>query len=141
MFAPGDRALVEKMHTFEIEHCYLEKKNLKILRPYFLSPCRKWHKKGSSPRNHSNAEVLRPRVYSNVVGFHGRGFLAMSWVLRPRVFRNIHSRFTHDSLTISHDFRAAICIFYGLMDVLFEVLLTKTHEFSRLRILYSNVPF
>ena len=24
-----------------------------------------WHKKGSSLRNHSNAEVLRPRVYSN----------------------------------------------------------------------------
>ena len=29
MFAPGDRALVEKMHTFEIEHCYLEKKKPK----------------------------------------------------------------------------------------------------------------
>ena len=61
----------------------------KVLRPYFVSPCRKWHKKGSSPRNHSNAEVLRPRVYSNVVGFHGRGFIAMSWVLRPRVYSNV----------------------------------------------------
>ena len=90
---------------------YLLHTSLKVLRPYFLSPCRKWHKKGSSPRNHSNAEVLRPRVYSNVVGFHGRGFIAMSWVLRPRVFSNIHSQFTHDSLTISHDFRAAICTF------------------------------
>ena len=56
---------------------------------YFLSPCRKWHKPGSSPRNHSNAEVLRPRVHSNVVGFHGQGFIAM---------------FSHNSLTISHDF-------------------------------------
>ena len=69
---------------------------LKVLRPYFLSPCRKRHKKGSSPRNHSNAEVLRPRVYSNVVGLHGRVFIAISWVLRPRVYSNVHSRFTHD---------------------------------------------
>jgi len=27
MFAPGDRALVEKMPTFKIEHGYLEKIN------------------------------------------------------------------------------------------------------------------
>ena len=38
-----------------------------------------------------------PRVYSNVVGFHGRGFIAMSWIPRPRVYSKVHSRFTHDS--------------------------------------------
>jgi len=51
---------------------FLKEISLKVLRPYFLSPCRKL------PRNHSNAEVLRLRVYiyiySNVVAFHGRGF-------------------------------------------------------------------
>ena len=52
--------------------------------------------KGSSTRNHSNAEVLRPRVCSNVVGFHGRGFIGMSWVRQPRVYRIVHWRFTHD---------------------------------------------
>ena len=83
----------------------------KVLRPYFVSPCRKWHKKGSSPRNHSNAEVLRPRVYSNVVGFHGRGFIAMSWVLRPRVYSNVRWRSTHDYSRFTHDYRAAICTF------------------------------
>ena len=69
-----------------------QQQHIYVLRPYFVSPCRKWHKKGSSPRNYSNAEVLRPRDYSNVVGFHGRGFIAMSWVLRPWVNRNVHSR-------------------------------------------------
>ena len=75
-----------------LEHCGRWKHlSRKVLSPYFLSPCRKWHKKGSSPTNHSNAEVLRPSVYSNVVGFHGRGFIAMSWVLRPRVYSNVHA--------------------------------------------------
>ena len=50
----------------------LKQHTLKVLRPYFLSPCRKWQKKGS-PRNHSNAEVVRPRVYSNVMGSTAEG--------------------------------------------------------------------
>ena len=64
--------------------CNIVTKCNKYIRLYFLSPCRKWHKKESSPRNHSNAEVLRPRL------------IAMSRVLRPRVYSNVHSRFTHD---------------------------------------------
>jgi hypothetical protein len=43
----------EFLHTDACTH-----RTLKVLRPYFLSPFRKWHKKGSSPRNHSNAEGL-----------------------------------------------------------------------------------
>ena len=98
--------------TWYYNHLYLTKLiTPKVLRPYFVSPCRKWHKKGSSPRNHSNAEVLRPRVYSNVVGFHGRGFIAMSWVLRPRVYSNVRWRSTHDYSRFTHDYRAAICTF------------------------------
>ena len=110
-----------------LEHCGRWKHlSPKVLSPYFLSPCRKWHKKGSSPTNHSNAEVLRPSVYSNVVGFHGRGFIAniaMSWVLRPRVYSNVH---------------ALLSRYVYLLGSCSRVI---THDYSRLRMLYSNVPF
>ena len=135
-----------KTHTHTI-YIYI---SLKVPRPYFLSPQEKCHKKGSSPRNHSNAEVLRPRVYSNVVGFYGRGFVAMSWFLRPRVYSNgclasmtpmcLKSKCdacTHDFSRFSHDFRSLYCTFQGLNRsflVLLEGLLTKTHDFSRFQI-------
>ena len=60
-------------------------------------------KKGSSPRNQSNAEGLRPSFYNilkqchdNVTKFYGREIIAIS---------NIHGRgfiamFIHDSFTI-----------------------------------------
>ena len=100
---------------------------LKVLRPYFLSPCRKWHKKGSSPRNHSNVEVLRPRVYSNVVGFHGRGLIAMSWVLRPRVL----AIFTRDSLTILEPLYVPFRSFMYLLGPYGRIFWGPTHENSR----------
>ena len=51
---------------------------------------------------------------------------------------------THDLLTIIEPLYVPFRSFRGLKDVLFEAysrLLTISHDFSRLRILYSNVPF
>ena len=51
---------------------------------------------------------------------------------------------THDLLTIIEPLYVPFRSFRGPKDVLFEAysrLLTISHDFSRLRILYSNVPF
>ena len=113
--------------------CYYT--TLKVLRPYFGGPCRMWHKKGSSPRKSQQLPrfygrglqqcslILRPRGYSNVVGFHGRGFIAMFTL-----------RFTHDYSRFSHDFRVRRCTFqvlYKHKGLKKDTLLTKTHENSR----------
>ena len=44
-----------------------------------------------------------PSVYGRVfiIGFYGQEFIAISMILRQRVYSNVHSRL---SLTISHDF-------------------------------------
>ena len=48
---------ISEIYMFETElyickciSMYVPICTLKVLRPYFLSPCRKWRKKGSSPR-------------------------------------------------------------------------------------------
>ena len=89
---------------------------LQVLRLSQMSPEEKWDKKGSSPRNNSNAECLRPRVYSNI----NDSTAERSWQC---------------SLTITHDFKAAICTFWGLY-VPFRALgpyfLGSCHDYSRL---------
>ena len=108
----------EFLHTDACTH-----RTLKVLRPYFLSPFRKWHKKGSSPRNHSNAEGLQQRC----------------WIPQPRVYSNVHSRLIHSRLLT---FFEPLCVPFRAFTYLLGPQGRTFYSCSRLlTLLYSNVPF
>ena len=69
---------IQYIYIYTHTYIYIYVINLKVLRPYFWVLAESGTKKGSSPRNHSNATDLRPRVYSN-----------SCWIPRPRVYSNV----------------------------------------------------